>query len=245
MSNAQNTTAQNTTVTSIAESSCINRYTVPHGTEPYEHLLTIKRSEFIGHIKRVTTQDEARAYIESLRKTYHDARHVCSAFVIGANRQVQRSSDDGEPAGTAGIPILQVLLARQIRIDEADLSDVVAVVVRYFGGIKLGAGGLVRAYTDAVVQTLEEARFDVRQSMRVGIVPVSHADAGRLENDVRTCGLNVLGTEYLPDGAEISVGVFDQPEDLARAGQQVVTLTAGRSSIQWGTTSWVDIPLSQ
>ena len=114
----------------------------------YTHL---KRSEFIGHIKRVSTVEEARAYIESVRKTYHDARHVCSAFIIGADRDIQRSSDDGEPAGTAGVPMMQALLARQTREDgTTDLSDVVAVVVRYFGGIKLGAGGLVRAYTDSV-----------------------------------------------------------------------------------------------
>ena len=77
-----------------------------------------------------------------------------------------------------------------------DLSDVVAVVVRYFGGIKLGAGGLVRAYTDAVVQTLDSAQFDSRERLRVGEVPSSHAEAGRLENEMRAAGLNVLGTEY-------------------------------------------------
>lgn len=154
----------------IAVQTRANRYTVPHGTGEYEHLLEIKRSEFIGHIKRVSSQDEARDYIESLRKTYHDARHVCSAFVVGVDRDVQRSSDDGEPAGTAGIPMLQALLARQSRPDgTTDLSDTVAVVVRYFGGIKLGASGLVRAYTDAVAQTLDAASFDSRERVRVGL----------------------------------------------------------------------------
>ena len=97
----------------MQEETRANRYLVPRGDEPYESLLEIKRSEFIGHIKRVSTVEEARAYIESVRKTYHDARHVCSAFVIGADRDVQRSSDDGEPAGTAGVPMMQALLARQ------------------------------------------------------------------------------------------------------------------------------------
>ena len=86
----------------MQEETRANRYLVPRGDEPYESLLEIKRSEFIGHIKRVSTVEEARAYIESVRKTYHDARHVCSAFIIGADRDIQRSSDDGEPAGTAG-----------------------------------------------------------------------------------------------------------------------------------------------
>ena len=83
----------------MQEETRANRYLVPRGDEPYESLLEIKRSEFIGHIKRVSTVEEARAYIESVRKTYHDARHVCSAFIIGADRDIQRSSDDGEPAG--------------------------------------------------------------------------------------------------------------------------------------------------
>ena len=184
------------------QESRAQRYTVLHGIAPYESLLEIKRSEFIGHVKRVYTTDEARAYIDSLRKSYHDARHVCSAFVLGADREIQRSSDDGEPAGTAGIPMLQALLARQTRIDEGgtDLSDLVAVVVRYFGGIKLGAGGLVRAYTDAVVQTLDNAHFDSRERMRVGTVLVSLAEVGRVENEIRASGIEVLGTEYLPTG---------------------------------------------
>ena len=156
----------------MQEETRANRYLVPRGDEPYESLLEIKRSEFIGHIKRVSTVEEARAYIDSVRKTYHDARHVCSAFIIGADRDIQRSSDDGEPAGTAGVPMMQALLARQTREDGTTyLSDVVAVVVRYFGGIKLGAGGLVRAYTDSVVQTLDGALFDSRERLRVGQVP--------------------------------------------------------------------------
>ncbi|WP_049360321.1 IMPACT family protein [Rothia mucilaginosa] len=227
----------------MQEETRANRYLVPRGDEPYESLLEIKRSEFIGHIKRVSTVEEARAYIESVRKTYHDARHVCSAFVIGADRDVQRSSDDGEPAGTAGVPMMQALLARQSEDGTTDLSDVVAVVVRYFGGIKLGAGGLVRAYTDAVVQTLDGALFDSRERLRVGQVPSSHADAGRLENEMRAAGLNVLGTEYGAEGAVISVGVFDRAEELSRAEELVVSLSSGAASVTWGDTQWVDLPV--
>ena len=149
------------------QESRTQRYTVLHGIEPYESLLEIKRSEFIGHVKRVYTTDEARAYIDSLRKSYHDARHVCSAFVLGADREIQRSSDDGEPAGTAGIPMLQALLARQTRIDEGgtDLSDLVAVVVRYFGGIKLGVSGLIEAYRTATADALAHCEMVWREVM--------------------------------------------------------------------------------
>ena len=228
----------------MQEETRANRYLVPRGDEPYESLLEIKRSEFIGHIKRVSTVEEARAYMESVRKTYHDARHVCSAFVIGADRDVQRSSDDGEPAGTAGVPMMQALLARQTREDgTTDLSDVVAVVVRYFGGVKLGAGGLVRTYTDAVVQTLDSALFDSRERLRVGEVPSSHAEAGRRENEMRAAGLNVVGTEYGAEGAVISVGVFDRAEELSRAEELVVSLSSGAASVTWGDTQWVDLPV--
>ena len=226
------------------QESRTQRYTVLHGIEPYESLLEIKRSEFIGHVKRVYTTDEARAYIDSLRKSYHDARHVCSAFVLGADREIQRSSDDGEPAGTAGIPMLQALLARQTRIDEGgtDLSDLVAVVVRYFGGIKLGAGGLVRAYTDAVVQTLDNAHFDSRERMRVGTVLVSLAEVGRVENEIRASGIEVLGTDYLVDGAQISLGVFDREQEKREAQERVIAITSGQENIVWDDTRWVDIP---
>ena len=141
--------------------------------------------------------------------------------------------------------MMQALLARQTREDgTTDLtSDVVAVVVRYFGGIKLGAGGLVRAYTDSVVQTLDSAQFDSRERLRVGQVPSSHADAGRLENEIRAAGLNVLGTEYGAEGATISLGVFDRPEELERAEELVVSLSSGAASVTWGDTQWVDLPV--
>ena len=186
----------------------------------------------------------ARPNLESGGKPSPDPRHVCWALFIGAARNIQRSSVDGEPAGTAGVPMMQALLVRQTREDgTTDLSDVVAVVVRYFGGIKLGAGGLVRAYTDSVVQTLDGALFDSRERLRVGKVPSSHADTGRLENEIRAAGLNVLGTEYSAEGAMISLGVFDRPEELARAEELVVSLSSGAASVTWGDTQWVDLPV--
>ncbi|WP_237221444.1 IMPACT family protein [Rothia nasimurium] len=221
-----------------------NRYTVLATTEPVTHLLEIKRSEFIGYLLRVETEAEARAFIESIRKQYHDARHVCSAFVLGADRETQRSNDDGEPAGTAGIPMLQALLARRTegRQGEAtDLSDICAVVVRYFGGIKLGAGGLVRAYTDAVVATLDAAPLVPRERLRLGTVIASHAEAGRFENDLRALGYTVLGTDYTATGAEITLGVFDDEPTRLDTEKALAELTAGAGHISWGSTRWVDV----
>lgn len=221
-----------------------NRYTVLATDEPVESLLEIKRSEFIGFAQRVETEAQARAFIESIRKRYHDARHVCSAFVLGADRDVQRSNDDGEPAGTAGIPMLQALLARRTegREQEAtDLSDICAVVVRYFGGIKLGAGGLVRAYTDAVVQVLDAAPLVPRERLRLGAIPVAYTDAGRFENDLRALGYTVVGTDYAAEHTLIHIGVFDSPTTLADTETKLAELTAGAGTITWGETRWVDL----
>jgi len=151
--------------------------------------IEVKRSKFLCTLQRVSTEDAARAVVERLRKEHWDARHHCSAFVLGPDAAVQRSSDDGEPSGTAGAPMLEVLRG-------AGVSDVVAVVTRWFGGTLLGAGGLVRAYGDAVRAALDEVGILERRRLLTFDLSVSHADAGRLESDLRSRGIDVLGTTY-------------------------------------------------
>ncbi|MDF2815643.1 MAG: impact family protein, partial [Paenibacillus sp.] len=109
--------------------------------------IVIKKSRFIGHVMPVESEDEAVAFIERIKKEHWSASHNCSAYLIGDKDQFQKASDDGEPSGTAGKPILEVMKHQQMK-------NVVVVVTRYFGGIMLGAGGLVRAYTDATVEGL-------------------------------------------------------------------------------------------
>ena len=109
----------------------------------------IKKSRFICHIKRVTTEEEARDFITSIKKEHHKATHNCSAVIIGEKGEIKRTSDDGEPSGTAGVPMLSVLENHQ-------LTNLCAVVTRYFGGIKLGAGGLIRAYAGSVALAIKE-----------------------------------------------------------------------------------------
>lgn len=228
----------------MTEETRANRYTVLASYQETRQLLEIKRSEFIGYLQRVESEEEARAFIESKRKAYHDARHVCSAFILGADRQIQRSSDDGEPAGTAGIPMLQALLARRSHGPEGestDLSDICAVVVRYFGGIKLGAGGLVRAYTDAVVAALDTASLVRRERLRLGSITASHAQAGRFQNDLRALGYRVLATHYSAQGVDITLGVFDERTALEATERALAELTAGAGHIRWGETQWVDL----
>lgn len=152
--------------------------------------LEIKRSRFMTRLRRVTDETAARAVIEERRATHFDARHHCSAFVLGPDGRTARSSDDGEPAGTAGVPMLQVLIKHE-------LTDVVAVVTRYFGGIKLGAGGLVRAYSEAVAQAVDAAGTREVVLAQLLSVEVTYADAGPVEAHLR--GL------ILPSGAPVKV----------------------------------------
>jgi uncharacterized YigZ family protein len=207
----------------------------------HRHEIEIKRSRFITVLRRTETEDQARALVAGLRREFHDARHHCSAFVLGPDRGVQRSSDDGEPSGTAGIPMLEALTKRETAPGVADLSDVAAVVVRYFGGILLGAGGLVRAYSDSVSQAVAGARLVTRRRMRLYAVPAGHAAAGRLENELRSAGITVLGTGYEAQGALINVALADDPQVLDTFHAQLAALTAGGPAPQPLGTEWVDL----
>lgn len=145
---------------------------------PVEHELVIKKSRFIARIAPACSPDEADAVVAGVRKRFWDARHNCVAMVTGLLGDQARSSDDGEPSGTAGVPMLEVLRRRE-------LTDVVAVVTRYFGGVKLGAGGLVRAYSSAVSEALDAASLVRREALTRVTLDVPHADAGRYDNLLR------------------------------------------------------------
>lgn len=146
--------------------------------------IVIKKSRFIGHAKPVESDEEAVAFIEELKKKYWDATHNCSAYMVGERDQFQKALDDGEPSGTAGKPILEVIKNR-------GLKNVVVVVTRYFGGIMLGAGGLVRAYTDGAVAGLDAAEPIVKVLHREVIVDVDYTWYGKLENELRGRGFRV------------------------------------------------------
>lgn len=200
----------------------------------------VKRSEFITYLKRVTTEDEARELIDATRKVHHDARHHCSAFVLGADRGVQRSNDDGEPAGTAGVPMLDVLRKRVTGPDLADLSDTCAVVVRYFGGIKLGAGGLVRAYSEAVSTGLDAAALIRRNLLLTYGLAAPYDQAGRWENELRAAGYPVLETNYLSTDALINFGVRAEQAAVEKMTAIVAQLTSGARSAEQRGQEWVD-----
>jgi uncharacterized YigZ family protein len=138
----------------------------------------VTRSRFVADLHPVADADEAVEAVAAARREFHDARHHCSAWVLGPDGRLTRSNDDGEPSGTAGAPMLAVLRG-------AGLTDVVAVVTRYFGGTLLGAGGLVRAYGDAVTAVVDRASRVARRRVAVLDVRADHAEAGRLEHQLR------------------------------------------------------------
>lgn len=190
----------------------------------------VKRSRFICRIERVSTEGEARAVVDRVRRQHWDARHNCSAFVLGPDGAVQRSNDDGEPSGTAGAPMLEVLRGREV-------SDVVAVVTRDFGGVLLGAGGLVRAYSGAVKAALDQVGVLERRLVELFDIEVAHADAGRLENDLRARGVTVLGVEHA-ETATLHVAVDAAGAELFR--RMLAEVTGGSAVAVAAGRDWVD-----
>ncbi|MGT2896429.1 YigZ family protein [Streptococcus entericus] len=152
----------------------------------------IKKSRFICHLKRVETEDEARDYIASIKKQHYKANHSCSAMIIGKKSEIKRSSDDGEPSGTAGVPMLTVL-------EKQELTNVVAVVTRYFGGIKLGAGGLIRAYAGSVAGAIAElGRVEVKRLEGLAIT-LTYPQYQTYANFLASEGLEEMETVFQAD----------------------------------------------
>ncbi|GGH45258.1 IMPACT family protein [Microbacterium album] len=206
-------------------------------TAPIEHELVIKKSRFIAHVEPAASPDEADAIIARIRKQAWDARHNCVAMVTGLLGDQARSSDDGEPSGTAGVPMLDVLRRRE-------LTDVVAVVTRYFGGIKLGAGGLVRAYSSAVSEALDRAALVRREALTQALVDAPHADAGRYDNILRDWvshrGATLGDTTY---GAGVTFELWVPAAALDRLRDDIAAASAGSLAPRVGGERVVDVPV--
>ena len=218
-------------------------YTTLAAGPDFRHEIEIKRSRFITVLRRADNEETARDLVAALRRGFHDARHHCSAFVLGPDRDIQRSNDDGEPSGTAGIPMLEAIIKRETAPGVTDLSDVSAVVVRYFGGILLGAGGLVRAYSESVSAALEWAPLVRRSRLRICEASVPHAAAGRLENDLRAAGFVMAETSYSANDTMLRLAVPDDAAEISAATDRVLSLTAGRTGLTPAGTEWIDVPL--
>lgn len=177
-----------------------------------------KKSRFIATVRKVETEQEAAAFIEEMKKKYWDARHNCSAFVIGSRGQLTRCSDDGEPSGTAGRPMLEVLLAEEIR-------NVAVVVTRYFGGTLLGTGGLVRAYTQAVKAGLAESITGVmRQGLEIDL-QTDYNGVGKVLYILREQGLEPVDSQY---GQDVRLTLRIRKDQAQQLQKELVEATCGR-----------------
>ena len=196
------------------------RVLIQGGQGEYEE----KKSRFIATVQRCVSEAEALAFIEETRKKYWDARHNCCAFRIGAKGELARCSDDGEPGGTAGRPILEVLAG-------AGLSDVAVVVTRYFGGVLLGTGGLVRAYTRAVQEGLKNCVIGRRCDGYEVEIQTDYNGIGRILYLLGDMGLEPLDTSY----ADIVTLRLQAPaRDMERLGQRLAEATGGRAVFRKG-----------
>jgi uncharacterized YigZ family protein len=196
------------------------------------HESEIKRSRFLCALAPVSSEEAAQEFVARVRKEHAGATHNCFAYVIGAEGRIHKASDDGEPGGTAGTPMLQVLLRREVR-------DVVAVVTRYYGGIQLGAGGLVRAYGGAVSAALDELGTVERQKLALVTVVADHQRAGRIENDLRAAGRAVRGVAYGAAEVRIELGVPE--EELAAFRTWLADASAGTAGVEVSGSAFVDV----
>ena len=190
--------------------------------------IIIEKSTFIGYAKPVTSEEEALAFIQEIKKKHRDATHNVPAYVLGEHNDIQRCNDDGEPSGTAGVPVLEVLKKEVVR-------DVAVVVTRYFGGIKLGTGGLVRADTKGAKIALEAAKIITKVLYQVIIVSVDYTMLGTLQNQLR---LKQYDTRDIVYDEMVHLHVWVEEEDVANFKDLIIEWTNARAIIEDGEVSY-------
>ncbi len=194
----------------------------------------IKKSRFICHIKRVTTEDEARNFIQAVKKEHYKATHNCSAFILGERSEMKRSSDDGEPSGTAGVPMLGVLENHQ-------LTNVCAVVTRYFGGIKLGAGGLIRAYAGSVALAIKEiGSVHIKEQLGLRLT-FSYSQYQELPNFLKAKQLQEQDTAFTD---QVQTTIFVDKDDKDSVIESLIELFNGKIDIVEQGLWKVEVPIS-
>lgn len=197
---------------------------------PGENEIVIDRSRFIAHVARVETEEDAQAFIADIKKQHWSANHNCSAYMIGENNLIQKANDDGEPSGTAGVPMLEVLKKR-------DLKDTVVVVTRYFGGIKLGAGGLIRAYGKSTSEGLNATGVVERKLMRIMKTKIDYTWLGKVENEIRSSHYQLKEIHYL---YAVEVEVYVEEAAKGDFTSWVTELTNGQGEISEGEVEYLE-----
>jgi len=203
--------------------------TADFGTSYYE----IQKSKFYTYTAHVEDEAAAREFVQRIKKKHFDARHNCSAWILGHDSSQQKSNDDGEPGGTAGNPILEA-------IKQHGLTNIVVVVTRYFGGIKLGAGGLIRAYNHSASLGIEATpQVEVKPFSRVA-VDLDYTLLGTVENWVRSNNVRTEETEYTD---RVRVKLLVEPNDVEAVQRELVDLTSGRCAIHLGKPEYMEVPI--
>lgn len=181
-----------------------------------------KKSRFIGYAVPVKSEEEAYAFIESIKKKHYDARHNCFAFAIGNENTLYRFSDDGEPQGTAGKPILEVITGRNV-------TDICIVVTRYFGGTLLGTGGLVRAYTEAAKLALDDAGVKTMELVKVTRITTNYNDSGKIQYLLNSNHIHIENTEYT---SNVVLEAYIPVNSYGYLEKQIIEATSARAVIE-------------
>jgi len=198
-----------------------------------EALYEIQKSRFLTFAQHVSDETDAKDFIEKIRKQHWEARHCCSAFIIGEHGNLQKADDDGEPSGTAGKPLLEVL-------KKQDLSDLVIVVVRYFGGIKLGAGGLIRAYGKAATLGIDACQIVVKTLFLRVKLTIDYSLLGTIENHLHQKGIAIEGKDFAD---KVNLIILLPADKASILQQELLDLTAAQCSLEESGPTYIDVPI--
>jgi uncharacterized YigZ family protein len=193
----------------------------------------IQKSRFLTYVNRAETEEEAILFINEIKKKHHDATHNCSAYLIGEHDEIQKANDDGEPSGTAGFPMLEVL-------KKQGLKDTVVVVTRYFGGIKLGGGGLIRAYGRATTEGISATGVVERKLHYLMKVTIDYTWLGKVENEIRNSTYPIKEITYT-DGVSLFLHI---PTNARESFEEWITeMTSGQALIESVSTAFLEFRL--
>jgi len=195
------------------------------------HEIEIKKSRFICHLKRTETEEEAKDFVERIKKEHAKATHNCSAYTIGQNDEIQKARDNGEPSGTAGVPMLEIFLKRE-------LKNVTAVVTRYFGGIKLGAGGLIRAYSGAVNDAVDAVGVVEKQMLQQVFLTVEYSLNGQLENQLKESDYILNDIQYTD---KVRFECFTPQDQVEQFEEDTANWLSGQGKLELGQKAFIEV----
>ncbi|RKD76506.1 putative YigZ family protein [Sinobaca qinghaiensis] len=198
--------------------------------QPGTHEIVIQKSRFITFVRRAYTEEEAQSFIEEVKKEHKNANHNCSAYLIGEQDHIQKANDDGEPSGTAGVPMLDVLKKQK-------LKNTVVVVTRYFGGIKLGAGGLIRAYGSSVTEAISAVGVVERIRTQIMTVTADYTLLGKLENDIRRSSYQLKDIRYEEN---VHIDTYVAAAETETFTAWITELSNGQAEVKEGNTAFLE-----